>query len=403
MPRAASKTASKTASRKAEQTVTRAFLFSDLRGYTSFVEARGDAAAALLLREYRGLVRAAVARQGGAEVKTEGDSFYVVFESALAALECAVAIHRAARAHNEAKPDAPIQIGLGLHVGETVPYDDQFVGGAVNVAARLAAKAKAGELVVSDTFRGLIRTGQGYAMEDLGPQRLKGVTERLRAWKVEWRAPSAAGAPPAAAVAPPALPLLSRSEPVGPRPVPGQLVCPVVVGRTTERARFAEHLGHAREGRGQTVLLSGEAGVGKSAFTRQAIETATAQGFRVLYGVTVESDGGLPYAPFVAAVRSGFRGIERERLGRVLAQTAPDLAQLFPELSKTSRSEAASNVEQHRLSVAFQGLFSAFAREVRAITDKSTSAARREESTMVHPSHFNAQERLSSGYGSGSV
>src|SRR5687767_7482212 len=353
--------ASRAAARKPDKTVTRAFLFSDLRGYTDFVESRGDAEAAGLLREYRGIVRAAVARSGGAEVKTEGDSFYVVFESALAALDCAVTIHRAAQAYNDGHPAAPIRIGMGLHVGETVPYDDQFVGGAVNVAARLAAKAKAGELVVSDTFRGLVRTGQRYPMNDLGPQRLKGVTERLRAWMVEWRED---GAPPvAAASTSAALPLLSRSEPPMPRPVPGQLVCPVVVGRQAERARFAEHLAHARDGRGQTVLLSGEAGVGKSAFTRQAIEAATADGFRVLYGVTVESDGGLPYAPFVAAVRSGFRGIERERLGRVLAQTAPDLAQLFPELSKASRSEPATTVEQHRLSVAFQGLFSAFARE----------------------------------------
>ena len=360
-PRPAPRTAARKPD-KPERTVTRAFLFSDLRGYTDFVESRGDVEAAALLREYRGIVRAAVARGGGAEVKTEGDSFYVVFESALAALECAVAIHRAAQAYNDTHPSAPIRIGMGLHVGETVPYDDQFVGGAVNVAARLASKAKAGELVVSDTFRGLVRTGQRYPMEDLGPQRLKGVTERLRAWMVDWRDPATASPAPAA---PPAtgLPLLSRSEPVVPRPVPGQLVCPVVVGRTAERARFAEHLALARDGRGQTVLLSGEAGVGKSAFTRQAIEAATAEGFRVLYGVTVESDGGLPYAPFVAAVRSGFRGIERERLGRVLAQTAPDLAQLFPELSKASRSEPATTVEQHRLSVAFQGLFSAFARE----------------------------------------
>ena len=358
MPRAASRTTTP----RAERTVTRAFLFSDLRGYTDFVESRGDATAAALLREYRGLVRAAIGRQGGVEVKTEGDSFYVVFESALAALECAVAIHRGAQAHNAAKPDAPIRIGMSLHVGETVPYDDQFVGGAVNVAARLAAKAKAGELVVSDTFRGLVRTGQRYAMEDLGPQRLKGVAERLRAWKVEWR--TTAVRPPApAAAASAAAPLLGRSEPMAPRPVPGQLVCPVMVGRRSELSRFAEHLSLAQDGRGQTVLLSGEAGVGKSAFTRQAIDAATAQGFRVLYGVTVESDGGLPYAPFVAAVRSGFRGIERERLGRVLTQTAPDLAQLFPELSKVSRSEPASRVEQHRLSVAFQGLFSAFARE----------------------------------------
>lgn len=362
--------ASRPAARRAEKTVTRAFLFSDLRGYTDFVESRGDATAASLLREYRGLVRAAIGEQGGVEVKTEGDSFYVVFESALAALECAVAIHRAAQAHNQAKPESPIRIGMGLHVGETVPYDDQFVGGAVNVAARLAAKAKAGELVVSDTFRGLVRTGQRYAMEDLGPQRLKGVTERLRAWMVEWRDPAAREvADPAAVMVEPstgtgvASSLLGRSEAFAPRPVPGQLVCPVVVGRTAERARFAEHLAHARDGRGQAVLLSGEAGVGKSAFTRQAIDAATAQGFRVLYGVTVESDGGLPYAPFVAAVRSGFRGIDRDRLGRVLSQTAPDLAQLFPELSKTTRSEPGSTIEQQRLSVAFQGLFSAFARE----------------------------------------
>lgn len=347
---------------KASRTVTRAFLFSDLRDYTTFVEAEGDAAAAALLRDYRRIVRSAVGAGGGAEVKTEGDSFYVVFESALAALECAVAIQREVLRHNESS-GAPIRIGVGLHVGETVPYDDQFVGGAVNVAARLTAKAKAGEIVVSDTFRGLVRTGQRYPMEDLGPQRLKGVTERLRAWKVQWN--EAAVAAPAAATPAPAvaLPLLSRSEPLIPRPVPGQLVCPVVVGRTAERARFAEHLDHAREGRGQTVLLSGEAGVGKSAFTRQCIDAATAQGFRVLYGVTVESDGGLPYAPFVAAVRSGFRGIDRDRLGRVLAQTAPDLSQLFPELSKASRAEPATTVEQHRLSVAFQGLFSAFARE----------------------------------------
>src|SRR5688500_7617989 len=179
--------ASRTAARKPEKTVTRAFLFSDLRGYTDFVESRGDAEAAALLRESRGIVRAAVARSGGAEVKTDGDSFYVVFESALAALDCAVWIHRAAQAYNDAHPAALIRIGMGLHVGETVPYDDQFVGGAVNVAARLAAKAKAGELVVSDTFRGLVRTGQRYTMLDIGTQRLEGVTESLRACMVGWR------------------------------------------------------------------------------------------------------------------------------------------------------------------------------------------------------------------------
>lgn len=362
-PRPAGRTAARKPAKTAQKTVTRAFLFSDLRDYTRFVEARGDAAAAQLLREYRRIVRDAVRTAGGAEVKTEGDSFYVVFESALAALECGVAIQRGVHDHNQGSP-TPIRIGMGLHVGETVPYDDQFVGGAVNVAARITSKAKPGEILVSDTFRGLVRTGQRYKMEDRGLLRLKGVDEKLRAWAVEWHEATGPGAQavPAADNAALLLPP-SRSEPSAPRPAPGQLVCPVVVGRTAETARFGDHLELAAQGQGQTVLVSGEAGVGKSAFTRQSIEAATARGFRVLYGVTVESDGGLPYAPFVAAVRSGFRGIDRDRLGRVLAQTAPDLAQLFPELSKTSRAEPATTVEQHRLSVAFQGLFSAFARE----------------------------------------
>jgi len=71
---------------------TNGFLFADLRDYTRYVESHGDQAAATLLEAYRSLVRAAVAEQGGAEIKTEGDSFYVVFGSASAAIGCALAI-----------------------------------------------------------------------------------------------------------------------------------------------------------------------------------------------------------------------------------------------------------------------------------------------------------------------
>src|SRR5512135_1022486 len=113
-----------TPARRRSTAATRAFLFSDLRDYTSFVEAKGDAAAARLLREYRTVVRREVGRHEGAEVKTEGDSFYVVFDSPSAALECAVDILRAANA-SATDPTAPLRIGVGLHAGETVEYDDQ--------------------------------------------------------------------------------------------------------------------------------------------------------------------------------------------------------------------------------------------------------------------------------------
>ena len=169
------------------QSSTRAFLFSDLRDYTSFVESSGDAAAARLLREYRTLVRREVARHRGAEVKTEGDSFYVVFMSPSTAIECAVAIVRAADAYTTTHPEAPLRVGVGVHAGETVEYDDQFVGSAVNVASRLASKAGALEVIVSDTVRGLVRTSANLEMTPRGPLQLKGVAEPIRAWTINWR------------------------------------------------------------------------------------------------------------------------------------------------------------------------------------------------------------------------
>src|SRR5881397_3134265 len=86
------------------------FLFADLRDYTRFVETRGDHAAAELLAAYRTLVRDEVARHAGAEIRTEGDSFYIVFPSASAAIRCGLAILAAAHAASEADPSRPIRV-----------------------------------------------------------------------------------------------------------------------------------------------------------------------------------------------------------------------------------------------------------------------------------------------------
>ena len=344
MPRAPRSTA-----KRAKAATTRAFLFSDLRDYTTYVETKGDREAAKLLRDYRALIRREVARFDGAEVKTEGDSFYVVFESASSALDCAVAIARRVALHNEKETERRLKVGIGIHAGETVAFDEQFVGSTVNVASRLASQAKAGEIIVSDTLRGLVRTGRSYPMTELGPLALKGVSERISAWSV-----GAIDAPAPAVVLPPT----PARHAV---PAAGQILCPVLVGREAELAQVETALDAAAGGAGQTIVVAGEAGGGKSAFVRAAEAAAHARGFRVLRGATLESDRTLPYAPFIAAVRSGFRGTPHDRLGRMLAQTAPDLAQLFPELGRAVPADAA--MEQHRLAVAFHGLFSAFARE----------------------------------------
>jgi class 3 adenylate cyclase len=98
---------------------TRGFLFADLRGYTDFVERRGDAAAAKLLERYRVLVRDVVAKQQGAEIRTEGDSFFVLFPSASRAVSAALEIVDAAARATADDPAAPIHVGVGVHAGET--------------------------------------------------------------------------------------------------------------------------------------------------------------------------------------------------------------------------------------------------------------------------------------------
>ncbi len=137
-----------------ESTITRGFLFADLRGYTDFVEQHGAAAAAALLTRYRALAREAIGQFGGAEIKTEGDSFYVVFDSVSSAVRCGLAITTAARA----AADEPIRVGVGIHAGETIEADGGYVGSPVNIAARICAQAGPGEVLVSETVRALTTT-----------------------------------------------------------------------------------------------------------------------------------------------------------------------------------------------------------------------------------------------------
>src|SRR5262249_5983063 len=156
---------------------TRGFLFADIRGYTEYVEREGAGKAADLLAQYRQLVRAAIAENEGAEVRTEGDSFYVVLPSASAAVLCAVAIADKVEAANRRDAGNPIRVGIGVHAGEALDTDEGLVGSAVNIAARLSALAKPGEILVSETVRTLTRSVAPVTYVSRGRHRLKGVAE----------------------------------------------------------------------------------------------------------------------------------------------------------------------------------------------------------------------------------
>jgi class 3 adenylate cyclase len=167
----------------ASDSLTRGFLFADLRDYTRFVETRGAVQAASLLTRYRDLVRAAVGRHHGSEIKTEGDSFYVVFPVVSQAVECGLAIVAAAAGSVDSS-EQPISVGVGIHAGETVRTPDGYVGGPVNIAARICALAAPGEVLVSDTVRALTQTILPAAFEARGRRLLKGVAEPITVFAV---------------------------------------------------------------------------------------------------------------------------------------------------------------------------------------------------------------------------
>ena len=163
---------------------THGFLFADLRDYTRFVESHGDQAGAELLTRFRLLVRGVIARFDGAEIRTEGDSFYVVFPSASAAVNGGLAILEAAAAAGGDEAAGAIQVGVGVHAGETADTPEGYVGSAVNLAARLCSLAGPGELLVSDTVHGLTRTFLAVRFVGRGRRRLKGIAEPVFIYQV---------------------------------------------------------------------------------------------------------------------------------------------------------------------------------------------------------------------------
>ena len=77
-----------------------------------------------------------------------------------------------------------LPLHLGLHAGDVIREGNNVYGGVVNIAARIAAAAAPGEVLVSNTVRGLARTSAGVTFEDRGERTLKGVGEAVRVWAV---------------------------------------------------------------------------------------------------------------------------------------------------------------------------------------------------------------------------
>jgi class 3 adenylate cyclase len=163
----------------------RTILFTDVEGSTALTQHLGDAKARDLLREHERMVREALKAHGGSELKTIGDGFMASFSSATRALESAIAMQRAFAAQNEAAEE-PILVRVGMNAGEPIAEDEDLFGTAVIEAARIAAAAKGGEILVSNVVRELAK-GKDFLFADRGEVTLKGFDEPVRLYEVRWR------------------------------------------------------------------------------------------------------------------------------------------------------------------------------------------------------------------------
>lgn len=160
-------------------------VFTDMVGSTALIQRLGDVRAQELLRAHNAIIRRCLSRHEGTEIKHTGDGIKASFVSASGALECAIAIQRAFAQYNQAHPDLPLHVRIGLNAGEPIAEEGQLFGAAVNAARRICDRAKPGQILVSDVVRQLA-AGKGFVFTERGRVALKGFKERFRLYALQW-------------------------------------------------------------------------------------------------------------------------------------------------------------------------------------------------------------------------
>jgi class 3 adenylate cyclase/predicted ATPase len=353
-------------------------VFCDLVGFTAITEELDPEEAREVVAAYQRCASSVVEALGGHVAQLLGDGLLVYFghpqaheDDAERAVRAGLGIvYELARAR-DAPPFARVPqmaVRIGIHTGMTVVAEmgsafrreTLAVGGAPNIAARLQAIAAPGSVVISDDTRRLV--SGSFELEDLGPKEVKGIREPVRAWAVTGIRDAT-----------------SRFE------AATHAGLSAFVGREEETSHIVGCWELAASGRGQVVLLTGEAGIGKSRIVQEARHRLAADGARALQIQCSPFHRDTPYHPIGQELsrifgfeRDDSAAARRDRIERLvvteLGRPASDAALLesMLDIEVAGRSEILALPPLHRK------------REtIRAIADLVGAAADREPTLML--------------------
>lgn len=228
------------------------FLFSDIEGSTRILQELGDAFRPLL-ELHNEIVQGSCTEHGGHIVKNEGDGFFIAFQSALAAVACAVDIQRQLTAQTWAEPQT-VRVRIGVHTGEGRLGGSDYVGIDVHRAARIADCGHGGQTLLSEATARLTEYGlpDGTRFEDLGTHKLRDLTNEEHIYQLTIDGLQNEFPP-----------LRTLTATRGNLPVRDLML----VGRQLEKEAVIEALGQSR-----LVTLTGPGGVGKTTLALKVAE-----------------------------------------------------------------------------------------------------------------------------------
>ncbi len=329
-----------------------ALLFTDVVGSTAQSQSLLPEAADAVRRDHFELLRRTLAHAGGTEVKNLGDGLMAVFSSASAALACGVAMQQAVERDNRGREHS-VGLRVGLSGGEVVHEDDDYFGDPVIEAARLCAACDPGQILAADVVRLMAGRRSRLDYRSLGELPLKGLRDPVAAVEVVWEPVAATGG--------------GSGVPLPRRLAARTATGAHVIGREPELSVLAEVAKRvaASDGR-EVVLVSGEAGQGKTTLVAQAARFAFDGGACVLFG-HCEEDLATPYQLFAEAFGHYFVHADEKRLRGLVDAHGSEWARLVPALGERISDMPPSKAtdpdsERYLLFAAAVGLLTAVSR-----------------------------------------